>query len=258
MGSGQSWVGTSGWNYKHWRGDLYPSGLPVAKWLQHYSTLFSTVEINNSFYRIPPPGTMASWASQTPPLFRFAPKLWRGITHYRRLRNCAEFLEQFFLSVNELEPVRRGPLLVQLPPQQGKDLPRLVDFLDDLRANGGDQWLVAVEFRNNEWNSLDVDEALAARSVAVCIHDMAGRGAREAPTDAPFVYVRRHGSQNRKYAGSYGEEETARDAEAVVQWLIQGRDVYVYFNNDIGGHAIHNAQSLIQLIAPASSLSPAY
>jgi uncharacterized protein YecE (DUF72 family) len=252
---GRPWIGTSGWNYKHWRGEIYPKGLQAKKWLEFYAERFDTVEINNSFYRVPAPGVMAGWAQQTPPGFRFAPKLWRGITHYRRLKNSSEFLSGFFQVAGELDPERRGPTLIQLPPQSGKDLDRLLAFLDDLRASGGDSWRVAMEFRNDEWNSRDVDDALAERGVAICVHDMAGRGARTQPNHAPFVYLRRHGSYEAKYAGSYSREHTARDADSVSRWLEEGRDVYIYFNNDIGGHAFRDAQSLKELIGLESPVS---
>jgi uncharacterized protein YecE (DUF72 family) len=247
--SAKAWVGTSGWNYKHWRDEIYPRGLPVKHWLEDYARLFDTVEINNSFYRVPAEGTMAGWQRQTPPGFRFAPKLWRGITHYRRLKNCREFLDSFFRVSNELDATRRGPVLIQLPPQSGKELDRLLPFLDDFYEAAEGQWQAAVEFRNPGWNSPEVDEALAARSVAVCVHDMEGKGSRTEPNDAPFVYLRRHGSHGSAYAGSYSPEETVRDAISITKWLEQGRDVYVYFNNDIGGHAVRNAQSLKEQIA---------
>lgn len=121
-------VGTSGWNYRHWREIFYPQSLPAKAWLQFYAQRFDSVELNSSFYRIPHPESVEQWASQTPEGFTFAVKMWRGITHYRKLIRCETFLENFFAAVNGILAVGRAPLLIQMPPNQALDLDKLAAF----------------------------------------------------------------------------------------------------------------------------------
>src|SRR5580765_103822 len=110
-------IGTSGWNYKHWaNGRFYPPRLATKKWLDYYSRNFHTVEVNNSFYHIPSAETLAKWSKTVPPAFTFALKIWRGITHYRKLHDCREFIERFFAFAGDLPTAQRAPLLLQLPP----------------------------------------------------------------------------------------------------------------------------------------------
>jgi uncharacterized protein YecE (DUF72 family) len=240
----RAWIGTSGWNYSHWRDVFYPAGVASARWLHYYSGRFDTVELNNSFYRIPATRLMRGWQDSVPSRFRFGIKLWRGITHYRKLQNCADFLSNFMTVAEELDSRRRGPLLIQLPPNLGKDVGRPKRFLDDLKGTSRSRWKVAVEFRNPEWLCDEVYSLLDRQRAAVCLHDMAGSVTTEA-NDASFVYVRRHGSGHGRFAGRYTPDEISADASRVRQWLKEGRMVYVYFNNDAGGYAVENAGQLI-------------
>jgi uncharacterized protein YecE (DUF72 family) len=243
LNNARAWIGTSGWNYTHWRGIFYPQSLRSDDWLRYYARNFDTVELNSSFYRIPAPHLVRGWQERAPVRFRFAVKLWRGITHYRKLKNCSKYLSAFLASAEELESRRRGPLLIQLPPNQGKDLDRLKRFLDDLKDESKSLWKIAVEFRNPQWLCDEVYELLDRRRAAVCIHDMPGSVTTE-PNDASFVYVRRHGSGRGRYVGRYTAAEIEADACRVGKWLRDGRSVYVYFNNDVKGYAIENAQQL--------------
>jgi uncharacterized protein YecE (DUF72 family) len=240
----RAYVGTSGWNYKHWREAIYPRGLPQRKWLEQTAATFDTVEVNTSFYRIPKRETVEAWQAGTPADFVFALKLWRGITHYRKLRNAGDLTERFLQSAEALPVNRRGPLLIQLPPSQGKDLAKLDEYVREYRALAPSRWDIAVEFRNSGWLQPDVYRALDRLQAALCIHDMAGKGDAGTPNDVPFVYVRRHGSAGGRYAGSYSPEAIAHDAASVRSWVREGRRVYVYYNNDIGGHAWWNAKDL--------------
>ncbi len=247
MPQGRPRIGTSGWSYAHWsRGRFYPPGLPSGDWLRHYARHFPTVEINLSFYRIPTPAMVDRWRKTAPPGFVFAHKLWRGITHLKRLADTQPAQRSFLEVVDGLGD-RRGPLLVQLPPSMKRDLPRLEGFLDELHeAQGSRPGRVAVEFRNPGWIVPEVYAALDRRNVALCLADMAKCPIVE-PNEADFVYIRRHGS-GRQYEGRYGEAEIEADADRIRGWLDRGRDVYVYYNNDIGGHAVDNAQYLQQCL----------
>jgi uncharacterized protein YecE (DUF72 family) len=242
--NGRAYIGTSGWNYKHWRNDIYPEKTPQKLWLDFITKHFDTVEVNTSFYRIPKLETVAAWQQATPETFLFALKVWRGITHYRKLNNSGTFTHNFLKVVETLKPGRPAPLLIQLPPNQGKDLDKLISYVRELRSLSDGRWRVAVEFRNSNWLEEDTYKALAKENVALCIHDMIGKGDTERPSDADFVYARRHGTAQGRYAGSYSPEQIRHDADRIRAWTREGRSVFVYFNNDIGGHAFRNAVDL--------------
>jgi uncharacterized protein YecE (DUF72 family) len=238
------WIGTSGWNYKHWRELIYAKGLSQRRWLEFFAQHFDTVEVNTSFYRIPTRETVEQWHQGTPAGFRFALKVWRGITHYRKLRNAGDLTTRFVDVVELLPSNRRGPLLIQLPPNQGKDVDKLCAYVEEFRSLAQTRWDIAVEFRNAAWLAPDVYAMLDRLGVALCIHDMRGKGETDTPNDASFVYVRRHGTAEGPYAGSYSPEAIERDAARIRTWVANGKSVYVYYNNDIGGHAFWNARDL--------------
>lgn len=244
---GRCHIGTSGWSYSHWaKGRFYPKGLKQSEWLAFFSRHFGTVEINMSFYRVPKPEMVSRWSTVTGSRFRFAVKLWRRITHEKRLGDCSDQLRFFFGVVNELG-TKRAPLLVQLPPSLRRDAALLEAFLADLRqAARPARWKVAVEFRNSDWLCEPVYELLDRHRAAVALADMPRCPITE-PNEARFVYVRRHGPGGR-YRGCYTRQHLSRDADRICQWLDQGRNVYVYFNNDIEGHAIDNARTLSELV----------
>ncbi len=259
MRPGHCHVGTSGWNYKHWaNGRFYPPRLSQRKWLAFYATHYDTVEVNNSFYRIPSEASARSWCETVPPGFVFAMKIWRGITHYRKLTACEDLLERFFAFAGAMPPGCRGPLLLQLPPNMARNDTRLDSFLDALDAVGGSpRWKVAVEFRNPSWLTPETYRMLDRHDAAVSLADM-DRCLITEPNHASFVYIRRHGAGGR-YHGRYAPEHIAADAARIQQWLDGGRTVYVYYNNDIGGHAVDNATQLKELlgIETPSSAQPA-
>jgi uncharacterized protein YecE (DUF72 family) len=174
--------------------------------------------------------------------FRFAVKLWRRITHERRLRGFEAELKSSLGVVGGFG-AKRGPLLVQLPPALRRDDKLLEDFLSALRAAAGRRrWRVAVEFRSPDWLCDDVLALLDARDAALCLSDLPRCPSTE-PNAASFVYVRRHGPTGR-YRGRYTARHLAADTKRIDAWLATGRDVYVYYNNDIGGHAVDNAREL--------------
>jgi uncharacterized protein YecE (DUF72 family) len=130
-------VGCSGWQYRHWRGDLYPAELPISRWFEQYARVFDTVEINNSFYRWPAPETFDKWREQAPHGFLYAVKASRFLTHMKKLKDPQEPVERTFENIKHLGR-HLGPVLYQLPPRWGIDLDRLERFLRTLRSVGAD------------------------------------------------------------------------------------------------------------------------
>ena len=238
-------VGCSGWNYKSWRGRFYPRDLPVARWLDFYTTRFDTVEVNNSFYRLPERSTFASWRTQVPAAFLFAVKASRFLTHMKRLLDPEEPIARLFASVSGLGR-RLGPVLYQLPPSLKIDLPRLDRFLRALPRSSSGSRLHVVEFRHPSWYVAETFELLTRRRVAMCLHDKLGSTITE-PFVGPFVYVRFHGTTGH-YHGSYSRQELDRWAHRLAQQVICGRRVFAYFNNDPEAVATVNALTLREML----------
>ncbi|HEU5218320.1 MAG TPA: DUF72 domain-containing protein [Gemmatimonadales bacterium] len=159
-------AGTSGWSFKEWKGSFYPKGLPDDGMLGYYAGKFSTVEINNTFYRMPKESVLLDWASKVPDAFRFAIKASQRITHFGRLKDVESEVE-YFTRITSVLGDRRGPTLFQLPPNLKKDLPRLAAFLEVLPRG----WKSAFEFRHSSWFEDDVYEALRSKDAAMCIAD---------------------------------------------------------------------------------------
>jgi uncharacterized protein YecE (DUF72 family) len=237
-------IGTSGWYYEHWRGHLYPEDLPKSRFLEHYTRSFSTVELNNSFYRLPAEKTFAGWREATPPGFLFAVKASRYLTHLKRLLDPQEPLLRLFERVQGLRE-KLGPLLYQLPPRFAPDLSRLETFLEALPP----ERTHVVEFRDRRWLQEPVYEALRRHGVGLCLYQWEDFTSPLVVT-APPVYVRFHGP-GKAYRGSYTDYDLRAWAERVSAWRAEGLEVYCYFNNDPGGHAVRNAHSLIDLVHSA-------
>jgi uncharacterized protein YecE (DUF72 family) len=230
-------IGCSGWQYRHWKANFYPAGLPVARWFAHYALQFDTVEINNSFYRLPPPETFARWREQAPPHFLYAVKASRFLTHMKKLRDPEDPLSRFFESARELRR-HLGPVLYQLPPGWKLDLERFDTFLRALP----ERYRHAVEFRETSWYDDRVYALMKKHKVALCLHDMQGSASGRVVV-GPFVYVRfHHGTA--KYGGRYADERLDEWADWLVERIAGGLDVFAYFNNDTGGHAPRDAVRL--------------
>lgn len=238
MSRGLVLVGTSGWQYDHWRGLFYPSRLPKAQWFFYYAARFATVEVNNTFYRLPTAEVFEHWREQAPPKFVYALKYSRFATHQKRLLEPDRNLEPF-LSRARLLGSLLGPVLVQLPPTMRPNLPRLDAFLT--AASPDLRW--AVEFRNADWLSSDVLAILRRHGAALVVHDKVPGHVDEATAD--FVYYRFHGGG---FDGGYDPDTLAAGAMRMAAHATAGRDVYAYFNNDIGGHAVHDARALLRLL----------
>jgi uncharacterized protein YecE (DUF72 family) len=237
MSRGRAHVGCSGWQYKHWRGGFYPAELSQARWFEHYAERFETVEINNSFYRLPEKATFAAWARRAPPGFVFAVKASRFLTHMKKLKDPEEPIERLFSRMVALGS-HLGPVLYQLPPGWTVDVDRFARFLDVLPPDVRH----VVEFRDPSWYDVEIRRLMQARGVALCLHDMPGSATGKLPT-CPFVYVRFHGS-GEKYGGGYSAARLRGWAEWLNAQRDQGYDVYAYFNNDVGGHAPRDAMTL--------------
>ena len=227
-------IGTSGYQYKHWKGDFYPEDMPVNDWFDHYTKYFDTVEINNTFYRMASAETFENWREAAPKDFCYIIKYSRYGTHLKRLKDPEGHVEYFLDRVSHLKDTL-GPILVQIPPNWKRNPKRLEEFLQvtpqDLR------W--AFEVRDADWLHEEIYDILRKHQTALVIHDMIPYHPRVVTAD--WVYLRYHG-QN--YQGSYSEEQLDRIADDIRDHQGNGRDVFVYFNNDLGGHAIRNALTL--------------
>jgi uncharacterized protein YecE (DUF72 family) len=228
-------IGTSGWNYSHWRETFYPKGLRQAGWLGFYAREFDTVEINATFYRLPRPEYVANWAASTPEGFVFSIKGSRYLTHVKRLGDHGESLDRFFDLAGGLGE-KAGPVLWQLPPLFHRDDDRLAAFAGALP--GG--WRNVFEFRHESWFDPAVYGILERAGAALCIADHPDRPAvRELTAD--FTYIRFHHGGNE---GSYTSLELEEWAGAIAGFRKAGIDVYAYFNNDWKGYALDNAREL--------------
>ena len=241
-------VGCSGWNYKSWKGPFYPSGLATSKWLPYYAERFDTVEINNTFYRLPEAQTFAAWRAQVPAGFLFAVKASRFMTHMKRLRDPQEPIERLFSRVHALGSCL-GPVLYQLPGNLQFDLPLLDAFLRTLPR----RIQHVVEFRHRSWYVDATFDCLERQGASLCLHDKDGSEIAE-PFVGRCVYVRFHGTSGR-YHGTYSDTTLSGWAKRLVARWREGRDVYAYFNNDPDAVATQNAETLRRFTATAVSRS---
>ena len=240
--SGVVRIGTSGWHYKHWLGLFYPAKLSPKEMFRFYSLHFDTVELNNTFYRLPKPETFESWRDNSPVNFLYAVKASRFITHMKKLKDPESSIAKFFDGAERLGE-KLGPILFQLPPRWRVDIERLQNFLASLP----EEHRYVIEIRDESWLVDEVYNVLREFNTAFCIHDLADTQTPLQVT-ADFTYVRFHGPGASKYRGSYSDSALREWAERIKQWRNSNVDCYVYFNNDVGGHAITNAQTLKQLL----------
>lgn len=234
------YIGTSGWNYDHWKGIFYPKELPTSGWLAHYAHYFDSVEINYSFYRLPERADFEKWRAETPEDFTFAVKASRYLTHRKKLREPAEPLDRMMSRVRGLQE-KLGPILYQLPPRWKVNLERLREFLSLLPRDVRH----VMEFRDPTWQTDEVCDLLRAHSVGYCIMS-APDLPRIMVVTAPFAYIRMHN-------GGYDTEGNYEDAQ--LEWwagqiasLANEVEVYTYFNNDYRGFAVRNALTLKRML----------
>jgi uncharacterized protein YecE (DUF72 family) len=234
-------IGCSGWVYKHWRGLFYPGGLPQTRWFERYAEEFDTVEINNSFYLLPKPTTFEKWRKQAPPGFCYAVKANRYLTQAKKLLDCEEPMERMMAAVRHLGD-RLGPILYQMPPSFGLNLDRLEAFLKLVPNDVTNIF----EFRNKGWYVPETFALLDRYGAGFCVHDMRG-SATERVAVGRAAYVRFHGGVG-QYWGRYSDEKLMGWAQWLVDQARGGRTAWAYFNNDIHGHAIDDAQTLKSMV----------
>jgi len=238
--AGRLHIGTSGWHYAHWRGVYYPQDLPPEAWLSYYAREFRSVELNNSFYRLPSRKSVNSWVAATPEGFVFAVKASRTITHLKKLRHCEEPLARF-LDVASGLGSRLGPVLFQLPPRWHVNPQRLAEFLELLP----DRFRYVFEFRDPSWFCAEIYALLLRHGCAFCQFQWGELVSPEWVT-ADFSYVRLHGPAG-AYAGSYSPQALRDWARKVVDWLGDGKEVFIFFDNDEQAYAVNNARLLNRL-----------
>jgi uncharacterized protein YecE (DUF72 family) len=241
MQEGKIYIGTSGWHYKHWKGTFYPAAIKESKQFEEYKRHFSTVEINNSFYKLPTPETFEMWRKTTPKDFVFAVKASRFITHMKKLNLDSEGIKKFFTSVRKLN-IKLGVILFQLPPRWQVNAGRLKNFIAVLPK----KYRYAFEFREQSWYNNEVYAVLRSEKCAFCIYELGGHLSPMEVT-ADFVYVRLHGPGD-KYQGSYGLNALKEWARRCAKWAADGKDVFIYFDNDQNGYAGFNALTLKKLV----------
>jgi uncharacterized protein YecE (DUF72 family) len=232
-------IGCSGWNYRHWREVVYPKGLPQRRWLEHYATLFDTVEINNTFYRLPRVTSVESWVAQSPPDFVFAVKASRFLTHIKRLADMREPVRRFYACIDPLvRSPKLGPVLWQLPPTFKRDDERLQSALAALPPGRH-----AFEFRHESWFVDETYDVLRRHGVALVIADrpeIRKFQARELTADFTFLRFHHGGGD-----GNYSHRQLGSWATRIEEWRRE-LDVFAYFNNDWQGFAVENGLWLKQ------------
>jgi uncharacterized protein YecE (DUF72 family) len=230
-------IGTSGWQYRDWRGGLYPPGLPQRLWLEHYAGHYDIVEVNNAFYRLPERSTFEQWRDRTPDGFTFAVKMSRFLTHVKRLREPAEPVARF---LDRAEPLagKLGPVLLQLPPTLKADL----DALDETLGQFPREVRVVVEPRHDTWFTDDCRRLLERRGAALCWADRLGRPRTPLWVTADFGYLRMHEGRAQPWP-RYGRKSLA----AWRARLAGLTEAYVFFNNDPGGAAVLDADAFARL-----------
>ena len=240
-------IGTSGFHYKHWVGRFYPPKTPAAKMLEYYVRHFDTLELNNSFYRLPAIEAFECWRDSTPSNFVFAVKASRFITHNKKLKDPENAIDNLLPRAEHLGK-KLGPILFQLPPKWKVNIERLEGLLRILPR----EHRYTFEFREMSWMTAEVNRVLQRFNAAFCIYELAGYHSPFEVT-ADFAYVRLHGPATGKYQGSYNDEKLGEWTRRIERWARELKAVYVYFDNDQAGYAAHNALRLREMMLGVSS-----
>lgn len=239
-------IGTSGWHYRHWENVYYPDGMPEDCWLDYYSKNYNSVEINNTFYKLPEVLSLRKWYDSVPDNFVFSVKASRYITHMKKLSGIEKNINKLLKSVSILDE-KLGPILFQLPPGWKFNGQRLRSFLSSLSAD----FRYVFEFRNQTWFNDEAYGLLSENNAALCVYDFGGvTSPRHMTTD--MVYVRLHGAQG-PYYGSYSDNVLAMWAKDVSAWSAKGLKVFFYFNNDQAASAVMDAKALSSLVFSRNS-----
>lgn len=247
MNESNFYTGTSGLLLPVPNKEFYPEEFKSKSRLCYYGSLFNSIEINSSFYKVPMASTVAKWAADTPEDFKFTFKLWREITHSKGLAFQSEHIRHFFETIDSAGD-KKGSLLIQFPgsikPVHMRELEQLL--LQVRQADPEQAWKTAVEFRHQSWYQTDTYDMLDALDMGLVLHDKLREGTALTESARDFVYLRFHGPGG-NYRGSYEDQFLAEYASYIREWLEDGRIVYVYFNNTMGS-AIHNLETLRQYV----------
>jgi uncharacterized protein YecE (DUF72 family) len=236
------WIGTSGFQYVEWKGTFYPEDLPTAKMLSFYAKQFSTTEINYTFHRIPAPKTIDNWKAQTPAEFRFALKAPQKITHWSKLRDCADTLEYFCKVVTGLGE-RLGPVLFQLPPTFKKDADVLTSFLREFPG-----MRAAFEFRHDSWFDDEIFDLLKSRNIALCIADTETIATpKKITADYGYLRLRRE---------DYTDQDVKGWSDFVREQNSNWKTAFVYFKHEESGMGPKLANQMVQLLGDVEALTP--
>jgi uncharacterized protein YecE (DUF72 family) len=240
-------VGCSGWNYRSWRETFYPEGLPARRWLEYYASVFDTVEVNTTFYRLPSRDAVARWVDQVPDGFVFALKASRYLTHIKRLTDMEQGVQRYYERIEPLvESPKLGPIVWQLPPNFRRDDERLAGALAALPPGRH-----CFEFRHPTWFADEVYDLLRAHGAALVIGDRRGLDFQAHELTADWTLIRFHyGHRGRR--GNYSATEIAEWAQRIQRWRRRA-DVYAYFNNDWEVFAPRNAVALRKALGTAPS-----
>ena len=234
-------IGTSGWHYPHWRGPFYPEKFPASKMLEFYTRYFDTVELNNTFYRLPTEHGVKEWRAGVPKGFLFAAKGSRYLTHMKKLKDPEAGVAKYFDRIGALGN-KLGPIVFQLPPHWEVNTERLEAFLEALPRRRH----YAFELRDPSWHTAEVYRILRRHRAAFCMFEIAGfRSGYE--LTANFTYIRLHGPGD-AYQGSYPPRTLKAWAKRIREWQHDLREIYVYFDNDQAGYAAKNALNLKRLL----------
>lgn len=230
------YLGTSGWQYKHWKETFYPPGVPQAKWLEFFMERFQTVEINNAFYRLPPLETFQKWHDRTPEDFVFAVKANRYLTHIKRLKEPEEIVGRYMENVVGLGK-KLGPILVQLPPNLKIDL----ENLDRTLTSFGKKVRVAVEFRHDSWYVDETRALLEQHCASNCWADRGSKPITPLWRTADWAFLRFHAGAADPHP-CYGKTSLQTWAQRLADVFGTDADAYVYFNNDPCACALRDAR----------------
>lgn len=249
-------IGTSGWVYRSWKGPFYPDTLPSRRYLSFYAQKFSTTEINASFYHLPRSTTFTNWAEQVPEDFIFAVKASRFLTHIKRLLDPEEPWRRFVDSAVNLGS-HLGPILLQFPPSFKINAPRLEAFFKVAQAvkPHPSALNLVCEFRHESWFHPDIYRLLNRYHVAWCIADGA-KYPRKNLVTAGCAYIRYHG-RGTMFVSNYSKAVLVKEARLIQQYLRDGLDVFVYFNNDANANAVRNARLLKRVLAAMNVVATA-
>lgn len=236
----QYFIGCSGFHYKDWKGKFYPEDVPQRKWLEYYADRFDSVEINNSFYRMPKEETVKKWYERVPEHFTFTLKGSRYITHIKKLKDVSESVERFY-HLSDLLKEKLGCVLWQMPPNLHLNLEKLRSFCSLLKP----EYRNVIEFRHNSWYTNEVYDILREYHVGFCIISAPNDLREDAITTADFAYIRFHGKEE-WYNYKYSQVEMERWSETIQR--LEAKQIFIYFNNDWNANAIADGQVLRELL----------